>query len=75
MPTFVRPEAHHRGVVALTKDFSNRLIQVPHQCDLFDEVEVFLHELAELHAEDCHSLSVPTHVGERNPGYVAFGTH
>ena len=41
MPTFVRPEGHHRGVVALTKDFSNRLIQIPHQCDLFDEWRCF----------------------------------
>ncbi len=61
--------------MALTKAFSNRLIQIPHQRKLFQEVEVFLHELAELHPEDCHSLSVTAHIGERNSGYVAFGTY
>lgn len=62
-------------MVALTEAFSNRLIQILYQPNLFEAVEVFLHELAEFHAEDCHSLSVTAHIGERNPGYFVFGTY
>jgi hypothetical protein len=34
-PMAVPPDRHHRGVVPVAKFFSNRLIEIPHQCNLF----------------------------------------
>jgi hypothetical protein len=66
-PTPVPPDRHHRGVVPISKPFSNRLIEIPHQCNLFQVAKVPLHELAEFLADPGHRLPVAAHIGKRDP--------
>jgi len=63
----VPTDRHHRGVVPFAKFFSNRLIEIPHQCHLFQGSKVPLHELAEFLGEHRHCLAVSAHVGKRDP--------
>jgi hypothetical protein len=74
-PTAVPPDRHHRGVAPVPKFFSNRLIEFPHQCDLFQRAKVPVHELSELLAEHCHCLSVAAHIGKRDPRDAATRAH
>jgi hypothetical protein len=49
------------------KFFSNRLIETPHQRDLFQVAKVPMHELSELLAEYRHCLSMSAHISKRDP--------
>ena len=48
-PTAVPSDCDHRGVVPVSEFFSNGLIEILHQFDLFQGAKVPLHELSELH--------------------------
>jgi hypothetical protein len=61
--------------VPAAKFISNRLIKIPHQCDLFQVAKVALHELSEILAKHCHCLSMAAHVGKRDPRDDATRAH
>jgi hypothetical protein len=53
--------------VPISKFFSNRMIEISHQCYLFQIAKVLMHEFSELLAEHRHFLSVSAHIGKRYP--------
>jgi hypothetical protein len=61
--------------VPVSKFFSNRLIEIPHQFDLLQSAKVPLHELSELLAEHRHCLSVTAHIGKSDPRDDATRAH
>jgi hypothetical protein len=48
------------------KFFSNCLIEIPHEWNLFQGAKVQVHEFPELLAYRRHSVSVAAHIGERD---------
>jgi hypothetical protein len=57
---------HHRGVVHAIELLANRLIEVPHESDLFEGTKVSLHQLLKLLAERLHRESMPADIGKRD---------
>jgi hypothetical protein len=55
------PDCHHRGIVPSAKFFANRLVEISHQCDLFQIAQILMHQFSELLAEHRQLLSVAAH--------------
>jgi hypothetical protein len=69
------PDRDHSCIVSAGKFFSNSLIEIPHQRDLFQVGKALLHELAELLAEHRHCLSMAAQIGKRDPRDYATRAH
>jgi hypothetical protein len=65
-PTGVPSDRYHRGVMPAAKFFSNCLIEIPHEWDLFQGAKVQVHKFPELLAYCRHSVSVAAHMRERD---------
>ena len=72
-PSAVPPDRHHSGVVHGVEFFSNGLIEIPHQSDLFQRAKVSLHEFLKLLAERHDGQSMPAHIGKRDTRDDATG--
>jgi lipid A 3-O-deacylase PagL len=57
---------HHRGVVHPIELLANRVVEVPHESDLFQGSKVSLHQLLKLLAERLHRESMPADIGKRD---------
>ena len=72
-PAAVPADRYHRGVVHVVEFLSNRLIEIPHEPDLFQCEKVSLHEFLKLLAQRHHGQSMPAHVGKRDTRDDAIG--
>lgn len=71
--TSVKPNRDHRGIVPAAKICSNHLIEVAHQCALFQVEKVSMHEFTQLLAERRYGRPVSTDVGKRDARHDATG--